>query len=636
MGQSKMAGEVATAFVTLVPSAKGFGAATAAQLSGQVTTAGAAAGTKAGAAMGAGMGAKFAKIAGPAALAAGAAMGAKAAIGVSASFEESQNVLQAAIGASAAEMTQLAGLARQMGASTVFSSQDASDAMVELAKAGLSVGQIMGGGVQSAMALAATEGLALSDAAVAVSNAMSAFGLNASDLPNVADALAGASKASTASVSSLMQALQQVGPGARAAGMTLEDTVAVLAAFDNMGIKGSDAGTSLKTMLQRLVPQTKKAREAFLKYNLAVYDAGLAQENFAGLIDPKSWGQADVEMALADMFRANGLKGAQIGKAVDEAMWEASQNLFTNQDGSFKNVEQWAGLLKDALGGLGEVDLTEATNLLFGSDAGRAGTILAALGVEGFQPFIDGTNEAGVAAEMADARTKGLNGAMEALGGSIENLGISVGTVLLPALTDAVSWLADEFVPALTTAFDSIPWPTVGRWFGLAGQWATTWAGLVLGAVRSAYNGFYWMVTGLLELLSSLPLIGPQFGEALNTIRGDNETVNSWFDGVEAGLSDARTSIDLFMTDMESRQWLRDYKVRTQFTYYDPVTGTYSKSGGAQVPIKRPAPPKTPRTAAAADAPRGTTNNVYVTNPKPEKASDSVPVALRRVSSRAV
>jgi hypothetical protein len=635
-----MAGEVATAFVTLVPSAKGFAAATAAEIGGASVAAGAVAGKKAGGAMGktmnAAMIAKFAKVAGPAAVAFGAFSAGKAAVGVAANFEESQNILQAAIGATGPEMERLSALAKQLGAETVFSAMDASDAMVELGKAGLTVGQIMGGGVQSAMALAATEGLNLADAAVAVSNAMSAFGIPARDLNTVADALAGGSKASTASVGSLMQALAQVGPGAKAAGLTLQDTVAILAAFDNMGLKGSDAGTSLKTMLTRLVPQTKKAREAFAQYEIAVYDAALAQENLKGLINPKSWGQDDVEMALADMFRANGLKGTQVGKAVEESIWnDTFRNQLLDAEGNFKNYTEWAEVLKSGLGTLNESELTTALNTLFGSDAGRAGGIFAGLGTDGFKTFNDGVNEAGVAAEMADARTKGFKGAVEALGGAMETLGIQVATHILPALTNVVNFLAETVVPGISSAVTAIEnnWLGFMRGAAIFAQGLLNIATGVVGFFKGVYNVIYWFLLGIAGLLTAAgALVGEDWGQGMrDDLYRTNEQVNGVFDSIEGGLASARTSIDSFVAGIEAKQWKKDFEVRTKFTYYDPRAnngaGGYTTSGP-----KAPKPPPAPKPAAA----EGARNEpkVSVTVPVTVTGTDSVAVRARRASAK--
>lgn len=518
---------------------------------------------------------KFATIAGAAGVA-GVAAGATASIvgmgasiiRTSANFEQSQNILKATTDASAAEMKKLSDTAKKMGAATVFSALDASDAMVELAKAGLTTEQIMGGGVQSAMNLAATEGLELADAATAVANAMAAFGLKSSDLPAVADALAGASKSSTASVGSLMDALQQVGPGARNAGLSLQDTVSVLAAFDSMGLKGSDAGTSLKTMLNRLVPQTKKARAAFATYGLAVYDAAKAQKNLSGLIKPKSWAEDDVDAALADMYRKNGLEGTAVGTAVDKTMWESAyQNQLANKDGSFKDPAQWAGLLADNLGKLSEVDLTEATNLLFGSDAGRAGSIFARLGTEGLQPFIDGANDAGAAAEMANARTAGFNGAIEALKGSLETMAISVGENLLPKLTEFVDYLNKEALPRLSAWLES----SEGQ--QAIDTWAQNFASLggVIQTIIENLDKLFGLLNKLPGniILQKLGLI-PKFGDAPKPEDIPKAPRPDWLKNTEAQVA--------------------------------------SGVGSQQVP-------------------KGTTINIY--NPTPTKAEDSAALALR-------
>jgi TP901 family phage tail tape measure protein len=164
-----------------------------------------------------------------------------AAVKSQATFEQSINLLGVNAGVGGAELTKMADQAKQLGADTVFSASEAADAMLELAKSGFKPAEIAGGGVQATMALAATEGLNLADAATITGNAMNSFGIKAKNAGTIADALAGASAASSASVESLSQALAQVGPGAKNAGLTLQDTVGVLAAFDQAGIKGGDA-----------------------------------------------------------------------------------------------------------------------------------------------------------------------------------------------------------------------------------------------------------------------------------------------------------------------------------------------------------------------------------------------------------
>ena len=205
---------------------------------------------------------KSAALLGFGALTAGAVAFAKSAVDVEAKFSTSMRLIQAATKASGGEIKQLNDLAIKLGADTSFSANDAADAMLELAKAGLSTKTIMGGALAGTLTLAAAGGTDLATASTIASNALNTFGLKGRDMASVAAALAGGANASSASVESLGQALQQVGPGATNAGLSLQETVGALSAFDAAGIKGSDAGTSLKTMLARLVPQTDKAAAA--------------------------------------------------------------------------------------------------------------------------------------------------------------------------------------------------------------------------------------------------------------------------------------------------------------------------------------------------------------------------------------
>lgn len=318
-----------------------------------------------------------------------AAVGAYA-VKTQADFEQTMNVMQKASGASAVQMERLSDLAKQLGADTTFSAGEAAEAMLELAKGGLKPAQIEAGALEAAMTLAATEGMALAEAGTTMVNAMSVFNIEGSKSVKVADALAGASNASTASVASLAQALRQVGPGAANAGLSLNDTVGTLAAFDAAGIKGSDAGTSLKTMLARLVPNSIKAAEAFKKYNLEL----------------------------------------------------------TDSEGNFKSVDEIAGILDKTFSDLSQKQRTLAFNTLFGSDATRAATVLMNEGEEGIRKYIEATEKNGAAQEMAGARMKGTAGAIEQMRGSVETAALVIGEALAPTvvdLTDKIKGAADWF-----------------------------------------------------------------------------------------------------------------------------------------------------------------------------------------------
>jgi TP901 family phage tail tape measure protein len=314
---------------------------------------------------------------------------AKSAVSAAGDFEQSMNVLQNSLDITGNKMREVERFALRMGSKTAFSAQEAGDAMIELAKSGLTEAQIKGGALAATMDVAATEGLALADTAGIVANAMSVFNIKASKATDVADVLAGGAAASTASVKSLSIALGQVGPGAVNAGLSINETVAALSAFDQAGIKGSDAGTSLKTMLAALVPKSEAAAKSAMQMGLD----------------------------------------------------------FTTADGSFKSLTDIAGILQDKLGGLSQALRVQTLNTIFGSDATRAATVLMQEGERGIQNYIDATMQSGAAAKMAEARMEGWNGAVEQLQGAWETFKIKFGKQILPLLAEFTRWIAEKAVP---------------------------------------------------------------------------------------------------------------------------------------------------------------------------------------------
>ncbi|WP_051432584.1 phage tail tape measure protein [Promicromonospora kroppenstedtii] len=298
-------------------------------------------------------------------------------------FSQTMNVTAATLGAPQKEMAKLNKLALDLGASTSFSANEAADAMQELAKGGLSAATIQAGALEGTLQLAAAGGTTLASAAEIASNALNTFKLSGDQMNVVSAALAGGANASTASVESLGHALSQVGPGAVNAGLNLNDTVGALAAFDNAGIKGSDAGTSLKTMLSRLVPQTAKAATAMKDANLD----------------------------------------------------------FTDANGNFVSLTEVAQQLKDGLGGLSEAQRTTALNTIFGSDASRAASVLMTEGAKGLGVYIKATRDQGAAEDAARARMSGTAGALERLSGAWETLRLKVGIGVAPVVSSLAGGL---------------------------------------------------------------------------------------------------------------------------------------------------------------------------------------------------
>lgn len=317
-----------------------------------------------------------------------------AATSVAANFDDAMSQVQGALGGASADMDGLRNLALQLGADTVFSATESAQAMVELAKGGLTEAQIKGGALAASMDLAAAGQLNLADAAATTVQMMGSFGLGAGDATRIANALAGAANASSADVSDLTQAMSQCSAQASLAGWSLEDTAAALALFADHGVKGSDAGTSLKTMLQRLAAPTDQAAEAIAAYGLNIRDS----------------------------------------------------------NGKMKDISGIADELTGKLGSLSDAERDAALQTIFGSDASRAAAILMQSGSEGLAKYIAATNDATAAETMANAQKGELSWALENMGGAVESASIAFGTALAPAITAVTGVIGN-----VAEAFASLP-----------------------------------------------------------------------------------------------------------------------------------------------------------------------------------
>lgn len=318
------------------------------------------------------------------------------AVKTAANFEQGLSNVAAVSGATGAEMDKLRDKALKIGADTAFGATEAASAMEELVKAGLSVDEVLSGAADATVALAAAGGVDMPTAATIASNAMNQFGIGADKMVGVVDKIAGAANASAIDVGDFGMSLSQVGAVANLAGMSFDDTAVAIAEMGNAGIKGSDAGTSLKTMLSNLQPTTEKQTQAMM-------DLGL--------------------------------------------MTEDGTNQFYNAQGELKSLADIQGLLHDSTKDLSAAEKQMALETIFGSDAIRAAAVMADEGAAGYTKMNDAMDKTS-AAEVAAKRMDNLNGAVEQMKGALETAGISIGSALTPmirGLADALGGLFNWF-----------------------------------------------------------------------------------------------------------------------------------------------------------------------------------------------
>lgn len=209
----------------------------------------------------------------PAALAAGAMLGAfGACVGVAAGFEDQMAKVGAVSRASSEEMTALETTARELGATTQFTAVQVGEAEQYLAMAGFSAKENIAA-LPGVLNLAAATATDLGRAADISSDILSAFGLQAEEMTRVADVLSLTCATANTNMELLGDSMKYVAPVARMAGLSLEETAAMAGLLGNIGIKGSEAGTALRAILNRMAAPTKEAQELFRKLGVTVKDS---------------------------------------------------------------------------------------------------------------------------------------------------------------------------------------------------------------------------------------------------------------------------------------------------------------------------------------------------------------------------
>ncbi|MGH1417168.1 MAG: phage tail tape measure protein [Pelagimonas sp.] len=337
----------------------------------------------------------LARVLGATALATGIVRIGTSALSAAKDFQAAMKRVQAATKATDAEMVQLEAKARAVGASTQFRASEAASAIEMLAKNGLRYQAIMDGALDATMSLAGALGADLAPAADLVTDLMAQFGLRAGDLAKVTDLVTGSALNSKFGFDDMRLAIGQAGGVAGKFGVEIEDFLTALAATSSAFSSGSDAGTSFKTFLQRLTPQSKEASAAMKGLGLEFFDTS----------------------------------------------------------GEMKDLAQIAEELREGVSGLSEESRNASLGKIFGTDAIRTALLLADQGAEGVNRLKVAIEDVS-AADQAAVRLQGLQGALKELASAWEDLqltwadegGLDVAETATRRLTDAIRFLSDNFV----------------------------------------------------------------------------------------------------------------------------------------------------------------------------------------------
>jgi TP901 family phage tail tape measure protein len=470
--------------------------------------------------------------------------------------------IQASTGATAQELDRLKAASMQMSQAMGVGPTQIAGSFLELLKAGMSVEQVLGGAGQAAIEFATVGQMDVAAAGVVMADAMNVFGVSAGVAAN---AISSAADASSTSIEGMSQAFSQVSAVAALANQSIGDTSAALAILANAGVKGSDAGTSLKTMLLRLMAPADEAVGAL----------------------------------------------ASIGLSVSS---------FRNADGSMKPLVEIIRTLNGAMGDLGREAQDDIFKNIFGQDAIRAAAILTGAGVDGFNDMTGAMNAAMPVGEKFKVMMSGLAGAAGNILAALQRFAIAISDAVGPALmslatpiTGLINGLTDfatknkEAVAAIAKfGVSAIAIGGALTGLGLSLQAASFGFGGILKAVGSlgAVVGLVLSPIGLLVGgVAAIVMLGPQLkgafsgaldgvaemagaaGDSFRAVAADGmvffsdlaTTATTTFDGIYAALSagDLAGAMDVLWAGLMAG-WLRG--VEGLMGYVDPWVSMFQNT----------------------------------------------------------
>lgn len=364
--------------------------------------------------------------------------------------------------------------AKKLGADITIpgaSAQSAAAAMTELAKGGLTAQQAMDAS-RGTMILAAAAQIDGAQAAEIQANALNTFGLKADQAGRVANVLANVANQSSGEIGDFAQGLAQAGTVAASFGWSIEDTTNYLGLMANAGIKGSDAGTSLKTTMTALLNPTKQQAAALEELGIQTADA----------------------------------------------------------NGNMISARDLADQLAAAKGRMTTEEFSAAAATAFGTDAVRTALVAADAGTEGYDKMADALGNVTGAQDVAAANSKGLTGIIESFKNTVDTASLSLYQALTPALSELtpaltaiVTPLAEGLAPLLSSIADTATGslaPALETAAGLLGAIATP-----LSEVVGWFNGLPDPLGGAILAIGGVIAVAGPLGATFASARGSLSTL---------------------------------------------------------------------------------------------------------------
>ena len=404
-----------------------------------------------------------------------------ASIKMAADFDEQMSTVQANSGATSAQLGQLREAALQAGASTVYTASESAGAINDLAKAGMSVSDILSGGLTASLNLAAAGQMNVGDAAEYMSQALTMFHLSGKDATSTADALAAGADKAVGNVSDFGDALNNCGVMANSFGMNLQETVGVLGLFAQNGIVGAEAGTQLNSMLMRLAHPAADAESTMKELGISTHDAS----------------------------------------------------------GKFVGMSNLAGQLHDKLGKLTDQQRQEAEATIFGSYAIKGAGIIMDAGKSGVDKWTKAVSDSGFAAQQASNKTNNLKGDLKMLESATQSAMTKIGEGAQGPLRKFAQGITD-----LITDFGNLP-AGFQQAIVLGGSAIGIFAGLhkALTPLNTSTSSVAQRFGLLLDPFQRIFSAGPKLASAFRDIQSAASETPSSLGTLSSGLTRSQTAM---------------------------------------------------------------------------------------------
>ena len=413
---------------------------------------------------------------------------ATAAVKVGMDFDAQMSRVQAIAGATGDELEQLRAQALQLGADTAFSSSEAAQGMENLASAGFTTNEIMAA-MPGLLDMAAASGAELGVASEIAASILRGFGMEAEQSGHIANVLAEAAARTNAQVEDMGDAMKYVAPVANAMGLSLESTAAAIGILSDAGIKGSQAGTTLRGALARMTKPTAVMRGVMDELGLSFYDS----------------------------------------------------------EGRMKGLSEIVTMLQSSFEGLTEEEQQHAVTVLFGQEAMSGMLALIEAGPDKLDTLTEGLeNSEGAAKNMAETMLDNLKGSLEQLGGSLETAAIGLYDLAKEPLQNAI-----ESVTGLVNAFNGLDEGAKKQIISMAGAAAAL--GPLLLATGKITSGLSGVVPMLASVSGGFKSMGKSafdavtgMGKNIGQLGGIGEKISAPFKAIGTRVKDALGPLSKF------------------------------------------------------------------------------------------